>query len=66
LDLIEKGRKVPTGIFTETKKAVELSHHINGKTIFGENTPVTNVEAYMDLVGDNYGALTELCNLDKG
>jgi len=34
--------------------------------IFDERSPSTNVEAVMDLVGDNSGPLAELWNLDKG
>ena len=62
--LLKKGEKFQPEYLLKERKL--QSFHINGKTIFGENTPGNNVEAYMDLVGDNYGALTELCNLDKG
>jgi hypothetical protein len=55
VDFVEKGRKFSTGILTEIKKTIGLSHYINWKTIFGENTPVKDLEAYMDLIGDNYG-----------
>ena len=34
--------------------------------IFDERSPITNVEAVKDLVGDNPGPLAELWNLDKG
>jgi hypothetical protein len=33
---------------------------------FDEKSPNTNVEAMMDLVGDNTGPLAGLWNLDKG
>jgi hypothetical protein len=34
--------------------------------IVDERNPSNNVEAVMDLVGDNPGLLAELWNLDKG
>jgi len=61
LELDEKRDNISTGAFEQLIKAAFAD-----KTIFGENTPLNNVEAYTDLVGDNQGALTELCNLDKG